>query len=71
MHIFIVTAIMTSVPHVRVTFWMEECAKATLRLVKSNNVHLKDHNVTNEFQNNMVFSKLRVLSCKRFRVMIF
>lgn len=58
MHIFIVTAIMTSVLHIRVTFWMEECAKATLRLVKSNYVHLKDHNVTNEFQNNMVFSTL-------------
>lgn len=55
-----------------VTFWMKECGKATLRLVKRNIcIFKKNHYVTNEFQNNVLFSRLRVLSCKWFKVMTF
>lgn len=54
-----------------VMFWMKECGKATLRLVKRNICILKNHYVINEFQNNVLFSRLRVLSCKWFKVMIF
>lgn len=51
---------MASVPHARVgIFWMKECGKATLRLVKRNICILKNHSVINEFQNNEVFSRLR------------
>lgn len=54
-----------------VTFWMEECGKGTLRLVKRNICILKDRCVRNELQNNVLFSRLSVLPCKWFKVMIF
>lgn len=54
-----------------VMFWMKECAKATLWLVKRNVCILKTHYIINEFQNNLLFSVLRILSCKWFKVMVF